>query len=371
MLRKFEVSNFKNFRDVLSFDLSKTKSYEFNPDCVKNNVVNKSLVYGYNGVGKSNLGFAIFDLICHLTDKYKNATHYENYLNAYDEDGIAKFKYEFSLESGTVCYEYGKADLESLIYETVTINGREFASIDRRISTVANVDAEGAEHLITDVGSSGISIVVYIIKNSVLKNNKDNLCFLEFVEFVAGMLFFRSLESNDYIGFEQGRAFIDRDIVDHGHLEDFEEFLNTAGIDCKLAKFSEGDRNSIAFDFNGRLVPFYQIASQGTRSLALFYYWLLRLRGSESPVTFLFIDEFDAFYHHDLSALVVRMLRDINAQVVITTHNTSIMTNELMRPDCYFLMDGKSIHSLANSTPKELREAHNIEKMYKAGSFDG
>ncbi len=29
-----------------------------------------------------------------------------------------------------------------------------------------------------------------------------------------------------------------------------------------------------------------------------------------------------------------------------------------------------SIQSLAKSTDKELREAHNIEKMYKAGTFD-
>jgi len=28
------------------------------------------------------------------------------------------------------------------------------------------------------------------------------------------------------------------------------------------------------------------------------------------------------------------------------------------------------IKSLAKSTPKELREAHNIEKMYRAGSFE-
>jgi len=32
-------------------------------------------------------------------------------------------------------------------------------------------------------------------------------------------------------------------------------------------------------------------------------------------------------------------------------------------------MDKQSIKSLAKSTRKELRAAHNIEKMYKAGSF--
>ena len=45
------------------------------------------------------------------------------------------------------------------------------------------------------------------------------------------------------------------------------------------------------------------------------------------------------------------------------------MTNDLMRPDCYFLMDNRKILPLSECTEKELREAHNIEKIYKAGAF--
>ena len=40
-----------------------------------------------------------------------------------------------------------------------------------------------------------------------------------------------------------------------------------------------------------------------------------------------------------------------------------------MRPDCYYLMNTRKIRSLAQCTEKELREAHNIEKIYKAGAF--
>ena len=371
MLKKFEVTNFKNFKDTLSFDLSKTKSYEFNPKCVKSGIVNKSLVYGYNGVGKSNLGFAIFDLISHLTDRNNGAHCYENYLNAYMRDGIAEFKYVFSFKQGEVVYEYGKSDLESLVYERLTINGSDFASIDRRQNSVAKINAAGAESLKTDVGTSSISIVSYIKKNSILEGTIDNECFFEFIDFINGMLFFRSLDKNDYIGLEQGGGSIGADIVEQGHLEGFESFLNEAGVECKLGLMGEGDANKIGFDFDGKLIPFFEIASQGTKSLSLFYFWLQRLKGEGSPVTFLFIDEFDAFYHHDLSALIVDMLRNVKAQVIITTHNTSVMTNDLLRPDCYFLMRSNGMHSLASSTSKELREAHNIEKMYKAGSFSG
>lgn len=76
------------------------------------------------------------------------------------------------------------------------------------------------------------------------------------------------------------------------------------------------------------------------------------------------------FYHHDLSKMIVKTLKEIGVQFVLTTHNTSILSNDLLRPDCYFLMNKKKIQSLSNSTDKELREAHNIEKMYKAGAFN-
>jgi AAA15 family ATPase/GTPase len=82
-----------------------------------------------------------------------------------------------------------------------------------------------------------------------------------------------------------------------------------------------------------------------------------------------YIDEFDAFYHQRLSEFVVRELISNTCQVVLTTHNTGIMTNDLLRPDCYFLMYKDRINSLASLTDKELRYGHNIEKMYRAGAF--
>ena len=87
-------------------------------------------------------------------------------------------------------------------------------------------------------------------------------------------------------------------------------------------------------------------------------------------VSFVFIDEFDAFYHFEISKLVVEFLRDNkNLQVILTTHNTDGMNNDLLRPDCYFILNENKISSLADATEKELRCAHNLQKMYKAGAF--
>ena len=68
--------------------------------------------------------------------------------------------------------------------------------------------------------------------------------------------------------------------------------------------------------------------------------------------------------------LMVKKMKSVGAQVLLTTHNTNVITNELLRPDCYFIMDHKGIEAIFEKTDKELREAHNIEKMYKAGAFN-
>lgn len=69
MIKKIEVSNYKGFSDIISFDFSNTRDYKFNKDLIKNNLVNKAIIYGKNGSGKSNIGFALFDLTAHLIEK--------------------------------------------------------------------------------------------------------------------------------------------------------------------------------------------------------------------------------------------------------------------------------------------------------------
>ena len=99
MLTRFEVENFRGFKNRLIFDLSETKNYEFNPECINNGIVNKAMIYGKNGSGKSNLGYAMFDLISHLTDKFVPRHEYiANYLHAEFSSVPAKFQYSFKFD---------------------------------------------------------------------------------------------------------------------------------------------------------------------------------------------------------------------------------------------------------------------------------
>ena len=75
--------------------------------------------------------------------------------------------------------------------------------------------------------------------------------------------------------------------------------------------------------------------------------------------SFVFIDEFDAFYHFELSESVQRHLKQISGvQIFTTTHNTDLMSNDLLRPDSYFLLENNRIQDISELTEKELRQAH-------------
>ena len=369
MLRKFKVSNFKSFEKDFELDLTDVSGYEFNKDCIKNSIVNNALIYGHNGVGKSNLALAIFDIIEHLTDKNKNESAYKNYLNAFCESGLAEFSYEFLINSKIVVYEYKKSDYKTIVYERLLIDKEELVLLDRRKDSNASIRFKGTEALKTNIDNSELSILKYIKNNSELDDNDTNATFSLLFTFIEGMLYFRYLQDKTYLGLIVGSRNIFEDIIESGNFLDFETFLNAAGIECKLSVVKELGKETIAFEFNGKQLSFNEVASTGTNALTLFYFWFQTIK-EDSKVSFLFIDEFDAFYHHSLSALVVEKLKETGVQFILTTHNTSIISNDLLRPDCYFLMSKKQIRSLSKSTPKELREAHNIEKMYKAGTFD-
>ena len=123
MLKCFSVRNFKNFKEKISFDLSKPYNYEFNKEVISNGCVAKSIIYGINSSGKSNMGLALFDLVCHLTDKERLTRSYEYYLNMDEDNDIAEFEYVFQFEGKELKYQYGKTSLDTLVYEALEISG--------------------------------------------------------------------------------------------------------------------------------------------------------------------------------------------------------------------------------------------------------
>ena len=113
MLKRFEVENYRGFSEKLVFDLT-ARDYGFNQNLIFNGVVNKAIIYGKNGIGKSALGFAIFDIISHLTDN-KNLKR-GNYRNLEHLDRPATFRYFFKFDNDEIVYAYTKFDQYDFVH---------------------------------------------------------------------------------------------------------------------------------------------------------------------------------------------------------------------------------------------------------------
>lgn len=368
MLRKFSVENFKGFRDKITLDIGSPSNYSFNSEIIENGCVTKGIIYGINSCGKSNLGLAIFDIITHLTEKQKLFPSYDFYLNMSGRKSFAEFEYTFALGEHEVIYQYGKTDVNTLKNESLSIDGKEVIYFDF-LTRDGFTLLEGSDTLNASIkNDSPISRVKYVNNNSILTDNEQNRVFKQFMDFVEHMLLFYSLDSRGYEGFMNGSESIAEGIVNSQKVADFQEFLKENGIEYNLYGCEVDGRKSLYCHFDNRDADFFKIASTGTRSLALFYYWYIRME----KASFVFIDEFDAFYHFELSESVQRKLKEIRGvQIFTTTHNTDLMSNDLLRPDCYFLLRNNDIKAISELTEKELRQAHNLQKMYKAGAFNG
>lgn len=369
MLKKFTVSNYRQFNEPLEFDLT-AGGYTFNTECVQNDLVKLALIYGVNGTGKSSLGWALFDLVSHLTDN--NFNHYSKYyLNANSNNKFSEFKFDFLFEDIPVTYEYQKDEDRNLIYEKLTINKK--ICVEYKLNQPFISKLKGSENLNKNINQNqNLSAVKYIYSNTNLdKRNRNNKIFVCFMNFINHILWFRSvLDDRSFIGYRKGSENISEQILKNNYLADFESFLGDCGLNFQLVKYSDINGNNIGIKFPNKRkpLPFFEIVSTGTRNLTLFYYWWRIIQ--ENNVPLLFIDEFDCSYHFALSEKIVEKLKQLpNTQVILTTHNTNLLSNELIRPDCGFVIDGKQIKSLNNLTNKELREVHNLEKLYQAGHF--
>ena len=369
MLKRFEVENFKGFENNIVLDMT-AREYAFNKNIVVNDVVNKAIVYGKNGVGKSSLGIAIFDILGHLTDRERMPVRYLiNYLNLKSKKQYAIFKYTFQFDEDVVVYEYAKRDPNNLIYEKLIINNEVVIDYNFFDTNVRYLDKSIVGELNIELIDNKLSVLKYIYRNTPTNASAP---MTKMMQFVDNMLWYRSLsEGNTYCGFSVGASTLVDKLYESGKVRDFEKFLKDNGLDYKL-KFVNynGTHELVAvYEESKKMASFISLASTGTMALFLFYIWSI---SAFEEISFLFIDEFDAFFHYESAENIVLQLNKARSfQTILTSHNTYLMQNRLTRPDCCYIMTNERITNLFDSTDKEIREAHNLEKMYINGVFNG
>lgn len=157
------------------------------------------------------------------------------------------------------------------------------------------------------------------------------------------------------------------DLKDPVYLHNFEDFLNLMGIECKLVLQELPDGQVELYFSHKKLVPFYRTASSGMLALTSLYQKIV------SNPSLIYIDDFAAFYHYEMAEKLISFFKNKypECQFIMTSHNTYLMINKIMRPDCLFILSSKgTLTALCDATERELREGHNLEKMYISGEFE-
>ena len=364
MLRKFSVKGFRGFKDELTFDLTKARDYGFNRHLIHNGLVSSGVIYGINGSGKSSLGFALFDIVGVLTDYQLAAPMLDkmSYINADTDKGISSFSYEFYLDGDVIVYSYEKTAPDEIVKEELLVNGKE---ILQRVKE--NVVYSEKPNLTFPKMFSALSALRYIYRNTQLD---DKNAIAKTIKFVEKMLWFRSLRERGYCGYTIGGDKIVEKLYEKNAIQEFEEFLlEVANIKMKLEviNMDTTDSKELYIKYPKGTVRFFNAASTGTNELLLLFYWS---KIAFNDLKFLFIDEFDAFYHFELSEKIVKMISEnSHMQSFFTSHNTYLANNNTMRPDCFFIISNGEIKCFADATDRELREGHNLEKLFRSGEF--
>lgn len=372
MLKRFSVKNFKAFEDKVTLDLSSISNYEFNKECISNGICKTALLYGKNASGKSSLCFALFDIVEVLTDKYVCHDVYKPYKHILHQDAPTEFEYEFKFDTDEVFYKYSKSDQSTLISEELIINQKQIFSYKKDlVAQDIAVNLEGAETLKVSPDKLNISLCRFIKNNALLKNNLENSIFQKFFEFVENMLMIWSFDQSCFIGYKNSpKDNLVKKIIENNNFEKLQQFFLEDGFTDKLTykKNSLGEYN-LFIQYDDKCLDFNDAASNGMKALLLIYYYLENKLNQDKRPSFVCIDNFDAFFSFELSYFIVNQLKDCNTQALLTTYNTCNFSNDLLRPDCYFLCSKNKIVDANNATDKELRRGHNLEKLYRGGAF--
>ncbi|MCD8378877.1 MAG: ATP-binding protein [Lachnospiraceae bacterium] len=381
MLKKFSVKNYKNFKDEITIDFSATAGYQFSKDCITDGLISKLMIYGRNATGKTNLGGAIMDITDTFFSSFRNLYN-GILLNADSGENVAGFSYTFDFDGREVVYQYERFDnwtlkSERLMVDDIVIFECDFPNRRYLFDDLKCVQAETAnteiyrnaldEKMSSDeeeeTGNT-MPFLRWLVNNVALESNSIPMEIMGYARRMsmttAGKI--RNPKVSISIFYDS--------LEDPKKKKDLEDFLNAMGVDCKLTWRKLPDGHGQLYFSHERLVPFYENASSGTISLVDLY---RRIFYRTVEPTLLYLDDFDAFYHYEMADNVMRFIKERypRCQVIMTTHNTNLMTNELMRPDCLLILSrsGK-LTALCNATERELREGHNLEKMYINGEFE-
>lgn len=369
MLKNYEISNFKSFKNTAKFNLEKTNYQILSDTNTKNDILKGVMFVGANASGKSNSIIAIkFLLDCLLG---KNDIDINNYICLFSGNPIMTLKYHFFINQNDIKYEITYQNVDKKFKEDLFVNEENVFNRDGSVATV-NI-SEQATH--TDVPQNTL-FLRDIYFNTKFRGNETLQKWFEF------------LSNSIYLDLYAARAILYRDIdlslksyVEEYGADKINTFFEEYNFEQHIEydKTSKGNRVAVTspekmiyFKRKGIEEPIpFVLESLGNRTLISLlpaFFHCIENGGM------LLLDEFSSGFHNELEELLIKyfMRKSNEAQLIFVSHSTNLLTNSLLRPDQIYSVDfGREGSHIKRFSSEKPREAQNLEKMYLGGVFNG
>lgn len=367
ILLRFSVSGYRGFCDRIELDLTDKRNYQFGKDCLRGEVLDKIIIVGGNGAGKTNFGYAMTDIVTTVTGFNRDIGQMNEgcFINGCCEDRVAEFCYVFVHRGFRIEFTYTKNTPTSIVSERLVVDGVTafYYSLHEKGRSVFDTRLMGMEWMDYSVLDGRTSIIRTIVKEA---GCDADSAVGAIWSFASHALFYRSMwKKDEHIGLMDSDDDVETYIIGNSLVDEFSSFLREAGLECGDIGVS-GRR--LVIRTGDRSIPFIDAASRGTMIMCRLFCWIKRCRDLDALI---FFDDFDDMFHYATARNTIRTIISSNrSQCIFVTHNSGLITNDFLRPDCCFILEDGKLSSLASRTEKDIRKGHNLEKMLRDGVFD-
>lgn len=369
MLKSYEVTNFKSFKNCTKFDLEQTNYKMLSETNQFNNILKGLMFVGANASGKSNSIIAIKFLLDCLFGK--NEMNIDAYVCMFSNNPIMKLKYTFEIEAEEIIYEIEYQRVDRTMREELKVDGEVYLSRDGSVAQVYFTETK----LYTDVPKESL-FLRDIYFNTKFRGQNELQKWFEFLSHSV----YVDLYSREAIQYGNKNLSLKSYIEENGEKE-INHFFDEYNFEQNIEYDEKASGNFVTVESAEKMIFFkrrgidepipFEWESLGNRTLLQLlpaFFYCIKEGGM------LLLDEFSSGFHNDLEELLIRyfMKKAESSQLIFVTHSTNLLSNRIMRPDQIYSVNfnenGSAIKRFSTEKP---REAQNIEKMYRSGVFSG
>lgn len=384
MLLEFKCSNYKSINEEVTFSMTATSDNTYEDKLIsfdKYQLLRNAAIYGGNGSGKSNFIKALVSMACNVRDSHNekpNDLIKQDFHKINNTSVPTTFSIQFIRNGKRYAYGYsitnGKFTSE---YLYTFPNGKQvniFERKDDHIKTGQNYKND-CENVINFLKPNRLflSCCANYTKNKELED-----VYLFFKEDIV----FYNYSNNNWIHYSANH------LLDKENKEEFLKVLKhllpgVIDFDVSIDKFDGVDVNGntakyerpkFTLKYRDFTTDLESEESDGTKRLFEFICPFLDIIKSNK---ILLCDEFEKSLHATIITNLIKLFYSVNnstSQLIFTTHDTRLLSENLFRRDQIWFTELKEDHSTELYSLSEInnvRKTENLEKGYLSGKYGG